>query len=312
MSSWGKGLLQGSNALFGGIKSLWNKLTGSGVTNAQQATMDYNANQAALSRQFQSAEAEKARQWQEDYYQQYQSPSAMMRQYEQAGLNPALMYGGAGSPSTAPSTSVPSGSSASVGMPEDGVSSLLSTIMQAVLAKSEINLNNANARNANSSADEHDVNVVWKPKQFESEIAKNYASVDNLRAGVVQLQAQTQQIFKNIDLTDVQIDKVIADTDNVRVDTVKKELEKEGVVINNKLIAQRILQSMAETRLADVQAYLSKVNSDGVSIDNFIKGIDARNANSSGGRPVNSWAGLVDKGATILSKGLSDLWNFIF
>lgn len=39
--------------------------------------------------------AREARQWEEDMYNKYNSPSAMVRQYEEAGLNPALMYGNA-------------------------------------------------------------------------------------------------------------------------------------------------------------------------------------------------------------------------
>ena len=62
------------------------KYTGSGLTSAEQ-----EANQ------FTAAQAEQARQFQEDMYVKYQSPQAMMRQYADAGLNPALMYGGAGS-----------------------------------------------------------------------------------------------------------------------------------------------------------------------------------------------------------------------
>lgn len=304
--------MQGSKALFNGINSLWNKLTGAGTTNAEKEAMQFNANQAELDRQFQSAEAEKARQWQEDYYQQYQSPAAMMRQYEQAGLNPALMYGGATGSSTAPSTSVPTGASASSGAPVTEAGSLLSTIMQAVLAKSQINLNNANANNANASAGEHNMNVEWKPKLFESEISKNYATTSNLLAGVQLLNQQVQQIIKNMELTDVQIDKVIAETDNVRVDTAKKELEKEGVAINNKLIAQKILQSIAETRLTNAQTILTETNTTGISLDNFIKQIDARNADASGGRPVDSLYGLIDKGVTNIAKPLQDLWRMIF
>lgn len=62
---------------------------------------------------FSAAQAEQARKWQEDMYNQYYSPSAMMRQYADAGLNPALMYGGAGDGSMpsagSPSSVSPSG-----------------------------------------------------------------------------------------------------------------------------------------------------------------------------------------------------------
>lgn len=48
---------------------------------------------------FNAKQAELARQFQEDFYNKYQSPSAMMAQYQDAGINPMLVAGqGAGSP----------------------------------------------------------------------------------------------------------------------------------------------------------------------------------------------------------------------
>lgn len=56
---------------------------GKGFSNTQLAEMQYNHDEAQLDRQFQ-----------EDMYNKYQSPDAQMRQYQAAGLNPALMYEG--------------------------------------------------------------------------------------------------------------------------------------------------------------------------------------------------------------------------
>lgn len=59
-----------------------------------------------INRRYNSAEAEKARQWQEDMYQKYQSPSAMRSQFEEAGLNPYLVYGHANAAGSMPTASV--------------------------------------------------------------------------------------------------------------------------------------------------------------------------------------------------------------
>ena len=59
-----------------------------------------------INRRFNSQEAEKARQWQEDMYQKYQSPSAMRSQFEEAGLNPYLVYGNANAAGSMPTASV--------------------------------------------------------------------------------------------------------------------------------------------------------------------------------------------------------------
>ena len=79
--------------------------------------------EARKNREFQSAEAEKARQWQANEWtrqfnltNQYNSPSEQMKRFAMAGLNPNLVYGsmvnGSASPST-PGTPIPTGSDAS-------------------------------------------------------------------------------------------------------------------------------------------------------------------------------------------------------
>lgn len=88
-----------------------------GLVSSNQAKKE-----SARNRAFQSLEAEKARQWQSDEWQRqfdatnaYNSPSAQMQRYSEAGLNPNLIYGSlqnASAPST-PSTSSPAGSDAS-------------------------------------------------------------------------------------------------------------------------------------------------------------------------------------------------------
>lgn len=79
--------------------------------------------EARKNREFQSAEAEKARQWQANEWtrqfnltNQFNSPSEQMKRFAMAGLNPNLIYGsivnGSASPST-PGTPIPTGSEAS-------------------------------------------------------------------------------------------------------------------------------------------------------------------------------------------------------
>ena len=195
-----------------GISSLWNKATGSDLTNAERQTMDWNAQQAEANRSFQSAEAEKARQWQEDYYNQYESPQARIRQYEDAGLNPALLYGSQLGSGSAPSTSVPAGDSASVGLPSSGAGDLLSFIGQMMSIKSLINNNNAGAdakraEAANKRADTKlkEQQYEWNPKLFESEVHKNEANASNLLAGVKVAEEQVNKLIADQNLISSQI-----------------------------------------------------------------------------------------------------------
>lgn len=80
--------------------------------NTRQRQNRFNADEAQKNRDFQAQQAEIARDWQEQQYNQYSSPSAMVRQYRDAGLNPALMQNNSLQTSTGSSPS-PSGSSAS-------------------------------------------------------------------------------------------------------------------------------------------------------------------------------------------------------
>lgn len=138
---------------------------GQGQTNAvaagnAKATNAFNARQAALNRQFQSAETVKARDWSEEMSNStYQRGVADMKA---AGLNPMLAYsqGGASTPSTA----APSGSSAQGVTPSftSPFSTLLSSagsLASLDLASSQSEKTRAEARLLESKipyADEHE------------------------------------------------------------------------------------------------------------------------------------------------------------
>lgn len=83
----------------------------------------YASKEAQKNRDFQSAEAEKARKWQSNEWtrqfnltNQYNAPTEQMKRFAMAGLNPNLIYGsivnGSASPTT-PGTPIPTGSDAS-------------------------------------------------------------------------------------------------------------------------------------------------------------------------------------------------------
>lgn len=82
--------------------------------------------------QYQSAEAEKARQWQVDFYKEFQSPSAMVEQYKQAGLNPMSIAGKVGG-NTPPSAPSPSGGNSFKPSTHQGIDNTIMSVVQAVL-----------------------------------------------------------------------------------------------------------------------------------------------------------------------------------
>ena len=140
-----------------GISAALN-LGSSALANHQQGKMQdkqnaFNAEQSELNRSFQSREAEIARDWQEEQYNKYSSPQAMMRQYKEAGLNPALMYGQNLQSSTGSSSS-PSGSAASGSTPSAFMSDMAGIIQSFLgLAKLKQDIKESESRvNANNAA----------------------------------------------------------------------------------------------------------------------------------------------------------------
>lgn len=74
----------------------------SGLTGAEREANAFSAQQAEI-----------ARDWQEKFYNQYESPQAMIRQAQEAGINPAAIFGnamgGSAPSSSAPTSVIPKG-----------------------------------------------------------------------------------------------------------------------------------------------------------------------------------------------------------
>lgn len=315
-----------------GISSLWNKATGSDLTNAERQTMDWNASQAAENRSFQSAEAEKARQWQEDYYNQYESPQARIRQYEDAGLNPALLYGQNIGSGTAPSTSLPAGDSASVGLPSSGAGDLLSFIGQMMSMKSLINKNNADADKASADAENKRADTglknqqkEWNPRLFQSEIDKNEANAANLLAGVKVAEEQVNKLIADenliasqINLNEQQAQLILQQCNKTAIEAANERLKSSGIKSNNRLIAQQVLTEIARTSLTEAEEYLTnaKINETNantalVSQKAISESVEAAIREKYGiSMKADGWslAGRALRGA---SDAIDDLWNWI-
>lgn len=297
--------------------SLWNKATGSDLTKAEKKTMDFNAQQAELNRQFQSAEADEARQWQEDYYLKYESPQARIRQYEDAGLNPALLYGSNLGSGSAPSTSVPSGSVASSGFPSEGYG-LLNFIGQMLSIKSQISLNKAkatqaisDANKAEAEASESKQRLEWNPKLWQSQLDSGVVSRDNMRAGIQKLQSEIKLNLSKVQLTDAQINEVLASVDNISIDTAKKQLEIEGLKVNNDLLAAKVIEVQSQTILNQALITLNKETAESVRIDNFVSNLDKDAAAKFHGSMPKNIYDLVPKLANGMTVELKNLWDTI-
>lgn len=131
----------------------WATLAGAGVStigNLFGISSSSGLNKA--NRRWQSAEAEKAYQRQREFFQDFQSPSAVMRQYREAGVNPnyVLQNGGVSSPSAPSVANANTPESFDVGSQiSRGSLQLGQMIQNSNLIRSQAGKNDAEANNIN-------------------------------------------------------------------------------------------------------------------------------------------------------------------
>lgn len=138
-------------------------------------------------RNFQAQQAQIARDWQEDFYNKYSSPSAMVQQFKDAGLNPALMYGRGASVVGG----VPSGASPTGGSQMQSDLSGLMNIVPSIIQMKEMIKNNESMRNMqNAQANMYD---------SQSSLNKTAESVNNsiARLNDKELDWLSQQIIES-------------------------------------------------------------------------------------------------------------------
>ena len=85
------GLLDSIGSVFSNIPIIGDLLTAGANHYENVRNQHFQSDEAKVQREWLSNENQIARQWEEDMYNQYNSPSAMMQQYKEANLNPFLM-----------------------------------------------------------------------------------------------------------------------------------------------------------------------------------------------------------------------------
>lgn len=293
-------------AIAGGITAIFSNAK---ATGRDRDLMEFNASEASINRDFQSAEAQKARQFQEDVYTKYQSPQAQVRQYQEAGLNPALMYGRGVSPVSLSSASVgPSGSSASaspVGI--SGVEGLMSMLSSFAKLPSEVELMSAQSEDLRASALGKQIHNSYSPQLLEQELQKGEMSVLNSQSALITAQFQWQLMdshaklnYVNSQLSDAQIDSVIAQTDKTKLEQVTEYLRQQNIIADTeikgetrRLVAAQVVSEEMRPALLAAQTYLANVQGNSFSLDNFQKGIENQITKNTGVAKSTSWPQLL-------------------
>ncbi len=214
---------------------------------AADKQQEYNRENMAAQYNYGEQAADNADARARSFYEDYQSPQAMMKQYEQAGLNPMLMAGG-----SMPSASSNGAQGGGTGLPSVSVSPVdISSLAGLAEINSRIALNEANARNADARARESD-----------SVVGLNYERISQVRAEIRKL---------NLD-SDVQ-EKVLKWFDyNQMMEARYKSSLIVNVDENTRATSIRVDN---ETRLTDAQ--ISSINK---QVERFTAEIRQINANT--------------------------------
>lgn len=289
--------------VFNGIGNFWKKITGLGTTNSEREAMDFNSEQAQINREFQSAEAQKARQWQQDFFTKYQSPQAQVRQFQDAGLNPALMYARGVTPVSASSASNgPAGDSASVQMPAVDSSSLLQMLFGAAKLPSEIDLLNAQADDFRASATGKNIQNAYSPQILEQNLRKGEMDILNTQAAITTAQyqwslmsSQEQLNIVKANLTEAQISDVLASADLKEKQAATEVLKQANLEVTNELLAAQIATEKMKPAMIAAQTVLARTHSQSISLDNYQKEVTNEITRLTGVGSINSMPELVFK-----------------
>lgn len=144
------------------------------------------------------------RAWQEEMYERYQTISAQVRQMQEAGLNPALMYGsGAGSPSAVSSGQMPSSGSGSAPSssgrsPIQGFQKAMSAI-QAVLGM--LSSGNSVAQGISSLVRNRTMNIKDKAQAALFDEQRNTEKDKQYNLAMESLLMESEAALNNIDKT---------------------------------------------------------------------------------------------------------------
>lgn len=205
-------------------------------------------------RNFQAQQAQIARDWQEDFYNKYSSPSAMVQQYKDAGLNPAIMYGRGSSVVGG----VPSGASPIGGSQMQSDLSGLMNIVPSIVQMKEMIKNNESLRNLqnqqanlfSSQTTGQDLLNKFNPEVYQLNLRQGKLNLQNTLAGIKLAESQTKLNLDGLLNNDVTRRYYNNLSNKVGAETAKTILEQSLVV--------------AETLLRQKQGYQ-------IDLDNFEK-----------------------------------------
>lgn len=187
---------------------------------------------------------------------EYNSPKAQMQRLREAGLNPDLAIGG-NVANTASSMSPTEGTPAAP-FASSAVANALDNARQAAMAQSQIDLNEANAKNAEASAGEHDANTAFKNTTLQASYNSLLASIDATKQQIRESQAR-------IDLYNMQAEHFLVDISLMRTRQMNLDAERlftkertRSEMFNNSMLFKRV-QRYDEILNAELSETISRI-----------------------------------------------------
>lgn len=249
-----------------GLLNWFRAKTGQELSNAQLQANAFNA-----------AEAQKARDFNLQMYQDYESPKAMMEQYKAAGLNPALMYEGynpAAVSSNATASSVAPTSEANI--LTDGIQAILGMVS----AKQQIDLQKAQIRSINADTEGKKIDNANKQemydwqfdtseaniKKIQSEISKNSAEVDKITQDIKESASRIDVNNKQIEIGDKKIELMGSEKELNETKAALNRLDAQKMEILMPYVAQvqeaqlKLTEAQTEQAKATAQNQLEQAN----------------------------------------------------
>lgn len=213
-----------------GVPDLIKGFTGSGLTGAEQEQNAFNSNESAISRQFNSDEAEKQRQ-----YETVMSNTSYQRavaDMQAAGINPALAMNQGGSVTPSGSSASSSPASGTAGNHMVSMSDIMAAIQmkkQNAVLDAQADELRAKARESRASAAATEIDNLTRDQLNRSQLVINGVTVDNIKSDTVikEIEANfkpdllAQQLESGrveINLLSAQIAKVYQEIDNLTAD----------------------------------------------------------------------------------------------
>lgn len=301
----GVGALLGAAAISGIGSVVGSAISAAGASDLNEDTMDFNRVEAEKARQFQKEMYNQQLLDQQNSYEKYLSPEALARQYGKLGVNPSSVFGSgkSGFSGSLPSVpSAPSGSAASV----SGLHNPLEYFADSLKGSTSDAVSVLNAITDKNLKDKQALKVLAETanEKVQNSILR-WQNMINQTVGSEKARQELNSIVEQVGLLSAQKDYTAAQT--LVAQTIKKLNDKEFDIkdeelsqlklrgtfleadLNNSLEYQRESiktekskqrSNYAAANASDAAAFESKTRAAGLEFENAIKKIDSENAAS--------------------------------